>query len=62
VNDLRVIAVQLNALEGKGPGGMGAGREAALLAGGKGQHHDEVVKLMIKVWPRSALDIHDIAH
>src|SRR5262249_9328442 len=46
-DDLGMVAVELDALEGEGPRGMGARREGAVLSARTGEQHDEIVKFAV---------------
>src|SRR5262245_41398464 len=61
-DDLGVAAIQLNALEGKGPCGMRTRRKRAVLPAGKAEQHDEIVEFVVEAGPRSALDLDDLTH
>src|SRR5215468_2318658 len=58
-DDLGVLAVQLDALEGEGPRGMGARREGAVLTICTGEQHDEIVKFAVDAGASPAFYLDD---
>jgi hypothetical protein len=61
-DDLGVVAVQLDALEGESPRGVGTRREGAIRSTRTREQHDKIVEFVVDARPRPTLNLYNLAH